>query len=133
MTKRGERTIRHHCKDCLYYGHCARDEAACEYLVPLDGDERCDELVADILKHTVPAGERVPRAAREASRGTTADSREPLYAYYRRMLCDALHDVRTGGTAYLYSRRQLRDFLRYERDVETWLRDGIFYIRKQHC
>ncbi len=84
-----------------------------------------------MLRRITPAGEKYPRYAAKTYGGPGQDGKTPLYSYYRQMLADALHDVRDGGVAYLYSERTLRDFLRYERDVNVWRRDGVFYVKRK--
>ena len=125
-------TSRNRCRDCLYEGRCATaaNQDHCEYLAPVNGAARCDKLVAELAKSALPAGRNELPAGRTGA-WLHNDKQTTLYDYYRRMLNDALRDVRRGGTAHLYSESQLRDFLRYERRVRVWRRDGVFYLSRE--
>jgi len=121
------------CRCCLYVKECGvkgeEEEVVCDYFGNRESGVDCSELVANLKNGITPAGRKLlPRGKNKG--WSSDDNTTPLYCYYRQMMNEALREVRAGRTAYLYCRDHLKDFLRYEPNVEVWCNDGIYYINK---
>lgn len=118
-----------YCEDCYFNGQCEDPGAECEYFSPTDEDNYCEQLVDRLRREIIPAGRSYLPKGNSDSKAYD-DGLPSIYHYYRQMMNEALRDVRSGNVAFLYYESHLKDFLRYEPDVEVWLRDGVYYIRK---
>lgn len=96
-------------------------------------DTRCDALLASLKASTPPAHERWLRRRTPAQRyksyfGIKTDSIYSADTYYVLAVNDAIAAIRSGKVGYLFFQYQLRDLVRFEREIEIHNIDGIYHV-----
>lgn len=96
-------------------------------------ETRCDALKNSLLAATVPSKEAILKrhtisSGAYASGGVKTDTVFPSDYYYVLAVNDAINAVRAGDVGFLYYEYQLKDLVRFVRDVEIHQIDGVYHV-----
>ena len=91
-----------------------------------------DEALAEI-KSNLPKTQRTKmNYAFSRSKYTYDDNVTTLYKYYVAFINDILRNIRRGETDYVFNLEQVKDILRYERDIDVTYQDDFCYEIKKY-
>ena len=112
--------IPYSCEQCCFKLSCQK-KIPCDSFYP-DNMDMYMEKVTTYLKESLPLSKekRLKRHVVTAlgSHGITSDT-TTLDGYYVGMINDSLSEIRKGRTAYLFSVGQIKDVMRFERDIKV--------------
>lgn len=121
------------CEQCCFKMSCQK-HIPCVSFYP-DNKDRFMENVITYLKGTIPLSKdknlKRHAVASLRSQGITSDS-TTLDGYYVNMINDSLSEIRKGRTAYLFTVGQLKDVIRFERDVKVRINECGYEISKEN-
>lgn len=113
--------IPYSCEQCCLKSSCQK-KIPCDSFYP-DNMDRYMEIVTTYLKESHPPLNEEKSLKRHVttaigSHGITSDT-TTLDRYYVNLINDSLSEIRKGRTAYLFYVEQIRDVMRFERDVKV--------------
>lgn len=125
--------IPYSCNQCIMNKSCLQNGYTCTKFYPEHMDSFLDCVVTYIKENTLPSKDkrlkrRVGRAA--GTVGIKNDNVTTLDDYYVRLINDTLSEIRHGHVGYIFTLSQLRDVLRFERDVKVRHNDCGYEILK---
>lgn len=125
--------VPHHCEQCVMKNSLCGKRFTCVDFFPDNMDVFLDYVVTYLKENTPPCKEKkLKRHARNYSGvGLKYDDTTTLDEYYVRMINDVLSEIRRGKADYLFSFGQIRDVLRFERNITLRYVDGCYEIKME--
>lgn len=125
--------IPHSCRQCIRKHNDCGNGCACTEFFPDNMDVFLDYVVTYLKENTPLSKEKkLKRHARAYSGlGLKYDDTTTLDEYYVRMINDVLSEIRRGKSDYLFNFEQIRDVLRFERNITLRYVDGCYEIKME--
>ena len=114
-------------KSCLQNGY------TCTKFYPDNMDSFLGSVVTYLKENTLPSKDRRLKRCVGRTIGTTGmknDNVTTLDDYYVRLINDTLSEIRHGHVGYVFNLSQLRDVLRFERDIKVRYNECGYEILK---
>lgn len=123
--------IPHSCRQCIRKHNACGKGCTCTEFFPDNMDVFLDYVVTYLKENTPLSKEKkLKRHTREYSGvGLKYDDTTTLDEYYVRMINDVLSEIRRGKIDYLFNFGQIRDVLRFERNITLRYVDGCYEVK----
>lgn len=120
------------CDQCVMKKSCYQYGNTCIKFYPENMDYFVQEAITYLKENTPISKDKklIRRVGTSAGIGITCDN-TTLDEYYVRLINDTLSEIRHGNVGYLFSLSQIKDLLRFERDITVKYDDGCYEIQKE--
>lgn len=123
--------IPYSCEQCCFKLSCQK-KIPCSIFYP-DNMDKFLEGAVTYLKESIPLSKdailKRHATVSLSSYGAKSDT-TTLDGYYVRMINDTLSQIRKGKTAYIFNINQIKEILRFERNIQIKVNECGYEIRK---
>lgn len=120
------------CSQCIMSKSCLQNGYTCTKFYPDNSDAFLEYVVTYLKENTVPSKDKrlKRRVGVSSSIGMKYDDVTTLDNYYVKFINDTLSEIRHGRLGYIFTLSQLRDVIRFEKNIKVRYYDGCYEVSK---